>query len=68
MTVKRTEINECYMCKYRQTIPGDAHTQCTKPDLKMTGNSHGISNGWFWYPINFDPIWKTKLCSNFEEK
>jgi len=34
----------------------------------MTGNPKGIQNGWFSYPHNFDPIWRTKECSNFEEK
>lgn len=33
----------------------------------MTGNRHGIRNGWFFYPMVFDPGWKTKLCSNYKE-
>ena len=57
---------ECYDCKHRRSIPGDAHSNCSKPDRNMTGNPHGIKNGWFFYPFNFDPVWKTKLCSNFE--
>jgi len=32
----------------------------------MTGNAHGVKNGWFIYPLLFDPIWKTKECDNFE--
>ena len=59
-------MGECYNCKNRREIPGDCHTRCAKPDKAMTGNPHGIRNGWFMYPFNFDPIWKTKLCSNFE--
>lgn len=58
----------CYECKNRQTIPGDCHTQCAKPDPDMTGNEIGKKRGWFYYPFNFDPIWKTKECSNFESK
>jgi hypothetical protein len=38
------------------------------PDPDMTGSVHGIINGWFLYPISFDPIWKTKDCNNFEER
>ena len=58
----------CYDCKSRRTISGDCHTQCIKPDPGMTGNEHGKEHGWFMYPFNFDPIWKTKECANFEAK
>lgn len=61
-------MNECHRCIHKRSIPGDFHIQCVKPDSKMRGNIHGIKNGWFWYPVNFDPIWATKECSNFEEK
>ena len=59
-------MNECYSCTHRRTIPGDCHINCVKPDAKMTGNEHGIKNGWFMYPFNFDPCWKTRDCRNFE--
>lgn len=58
----------CYECKHRGTVPGDCHSTCRKPDLNMTGHEHGIKNGWFFYPINFDPVWRTKECDNFEPK
>ncbi len=61
-------MGECYKCKHRRAIPGDCHTQCAKPDKFMTGDEHGKRSGWFMYPLNFDPVWKTKLCSNFEAK
>lgn len=32
----------------------------------MEGHPHGIKNGWFFYPILFDPVWKTKECGNYE--
>jgi len=35
-------------------------------DPKMTGDPHAKAKGWFFYPGCFDPIWKTRLCSNFE--
>jgi len=31
----------------------------------VTGNHHGIKNGWFSWPMNFDPIW-LQTCSGFE--
>ena len=66
MTTERTIMDECYKCIHRRAIPGDCHTCCAKPDAAMTGNKHGIREGWFMYPINFDPTWKAKMCGNFE--
>ena len=60
--------NECYECRHRRNNPGDAHISCEKPDPEMLGNSHGVKNGWFFYPFNFDPVWKRKQCQNFERK
>jgi len=59
---------ECLNCLYKRNLPFDAHIACDNPDPNMRGTSHGISNGWFIYPINFDPIWKAKRCDNFEPK
>ena len=61
-----TMSNECYYCKHKEEVPGDAHIKCGKPDSKMSGNPHGIKNGWFFYPMVFDPVWKEKKCDNFE--
>lgn len=63
-----TAKDKCQNCKNKRPIPGDCHIGCVKPDLDMTGSKHGISNGWFFYPFNFDPIWMTKECSNYEPK
>ena len=59
---------DCYKCQHRAGIPGDYHSRCLKPDEKMEGSPHGIENGWFCYPYNFDPIWMKKECSNYEPK
>ncbi len=68
MADELTKINECFQCARRRNIPGDAHIRCVKPDPEMTGDPHGIKKGWFWYPLNFDPNWKTKMCNNFKQK
>ena len=57
--------NRCWECLWHYTIPHNAHVGCSKPDPDMTGNEHGIKNGWFNYPYCFDPIWMTKVCPNF---
>lgn len=64
----RKAKEECRMCAHRRAVPGNAHIQCANPDPAMTGHEHGIYNGWFAYPLLFDPVWKTKLCANFTNK
>ena len=55
---------DCYECQHRNNIPGNAHSSCANPFAKVTGNEHGIINGWFYWPWNFDPIWLTS-CTAF---
>jgi len=59
-------MNECYLCTHSRNVPGTTHIACEKPDPQMTGDQHGIRNGWFVYPLLFDPVWKTRVCSNFQ--
>lgn len=33
--------------------------------MNVTGNRHGIINGWFMWPMNFDPTW-LESCDGFE--
>ena len=61
-------INNCYECKHRRDVPGNCHIECTKPDPNMKGDPHGIRNGWFFYPMLFDPLWCETKCANFEAK
>jgi len=58
--------NACYHCKYRSNIPGDAHSACINPLAYAIGDEHGIKNGWFLHPYNFDPIWLC-YCDGFEK-
>lgn len=87
----------CYDCKYRRNLAGNAHSKCAHPEsvsedalgelmailasvqrvspvtttgakiLNIKGSSHGIRNGWFNWPFNFDPIW-LESCSGFTPK
>ena len=65
--IKRHPSTECFSCCFRQNIPGDAHSRCSNPDPNMEGDRHGIINGWFSYPYNFDPVWKAVLCANYKK-
>lgn len=42
--------------------PGRAALQ-----LKIRGNDYGIRNGWFVWPVNFDPTW-LESCEGFTLK
>lgn len=65
MSAVRDLKNECYQCVSHKKVPGNCHIGCGNPDPNMQGDPHGVRNGWFFYPILFDPTWKAKLCSNF---
>lgn len=56
---------DCYQCANRRSIPGDAHSRCLAFNAKVEGHSHGIRNGWFMWPFNFDPVWLIS-CDSFE--
>jgi len=68
MSEARTMHNECWSCIHRRKVPGNAHIRCAKPDPGMPGDRHGVRNGWFYYPVLFDPVWKMALCRNYEEE
>ena len=57
----------CYECIHQRTLPGDAHSQCANRKAEVRGNPHGIKNGWFMWPYNFDPVW-LESCNGFTQK
>lgn len=61
------ETPNCYDCKFRGTIPGDAHTRCLNEKAHVTGDAYGKRSGWFFWPFNFDPTW-LETCDGFEAK
>lgn len=70
MSNKGTTI-KCYDgCAYRGGIPGNCHTRClfdwAKSKLPLPkGNEHGIRNGWYMFPLNFDPVWMEEECKAY---
>jgi len=60
------ETKKCYACIHRLEIPGDAHSRCNNIKAKVEGHPHGIRNGWFIWPINFDPTWLVS-CDGFSD-
>ena len=58
--------NNCFECLGKESIPGNCHIMCVTPDPDMRGDEHGIREGWFMYPLVFDPTWMTRKCKNFK--
>ena len=63
----------CYDCIHKGSIPGDAHIRCkfnwSASDKKPPkADPHGRVNGWYYFPINFDPAWQQEECSAFQSK
>jgi hypothetical protein len=58
--------NKCYGCAYRAEIPGNAHSRCHNKEAVVAGDAHGIKNGWFVWPYNFDPTWLIE-CDGWAE-
>lgn len=70
--MEKAEKNEakkpnCYDCVHRRGLAGDCHSRCANRSASVVGNRHGERNGWFYWPINFDPIW-LESCTGFEAK
>lgn len=56
----------CYKCVHRGEIPGNAHSSCNNHKAGAKGNPHGIKSGWFYWPLNFDPVWLLS-CEGFSD-
>ena len=62
---------DCYECKHRRGLVGDAHSRCSigksAKELGIKGHAVGINGGWFCWPMNYDPTWLL-ACNGFESK
>jgi hypothetical protein len=97
MSNTQNEKPNCYECKHRGSVAGDAHSCCRHPEVSkvvdvsmgmfgialmysnpnkinvlaqkmdITAEPHGIQNGWFVWPFNFDPTW-LHSCNGFDKK
>lgn len=56
----------CYSCIHRRDLIGNCHSSCSNHKANVSANRHGINNGWFQWPLNFDPTWLT-ACDGYEE-
>ena len=58
---------DCYKCEHRYNTPGDCHSACKNWKAKVRGAIHGVRNGWFMWPFNFDSVW-LESCDGFKAK
>lgn len=72
------EKPNCYDCKHRGELDYSCHSACLHPlakanpkhsraQLNVVGSDHGIRNGWFTWPWDFDPVW-LEHCDGFAPK
>ena len=71
--IQRKGFDQCYDCAYRGTIPGNAHSKCLfdfkKARIDMpAGDPYGIKQGWYIFPLNYDPVWMDTDCGGFAEQ
>ena len=59
-------MKKCYDCVHRLEIPGNAHSRCNNVIAKVKGHEQGIMNGWFMWPINYDPVWLLE-CDGYSD-
>lgn len=68
---------QCETCVYRRPVPGNAHIECVfnwtraltekKVTMIPLGHTHGIKQGWYMFPILFDPVWTVIKCQAFSK-
>lgn len=64
------EKKSCYNCVYKGSVAGSAHISCgynfTKAGKPFPeGDEHGVKNGWYIFPVCYDPVWMIDKCEGF---
>ena len=67
---KDNKCGICRQCAYKSNIVGNTHISSNLDWGKSkyqapTGNPHAIRNGWYIFPVNFDPTWQEEPCKEF---
>ena len=65
--------DRCYSCGYKQNVPGNAHIRCAFAWAKSNltpppGSAYGVSQGWYIFPLLFDPTWMLEPCGAWAEE
>ena len=56
----------CKNCVFGKAVEGSSHhMSCRRFGVNIAGvNEHGVKNGWFMFPIDYDVIW-AETCDGF---
>ena len=66
--------SNCYTCQFRAGAFGSAHSRCVfrwhdqKEFEAPKGDLYGIASGWWYFPLNYDPVWMITECEAHVEK
>ena len=58
---------DCFKCDFKRAVPGNCHIECKNLGALVVGDRRGIKNGWFFWPLLFDPTWLVS-CNGFKER
>jgi len=59
--------NMCHECINKKKLPGSLQIACECLTAQVFGDEHGIKEGYFDWPVSFDPFW-LDYCDSFVEK
>lgn len=72
--MEKNEEKTCFNCAYCREVPGSAHKACAfnwRKNVETVSppipRRHGVVNGWYFFPVNFDPSWQINPCEAFAE-
>jgi len=59
--------SQCWRCAYKAAVPGSCHIRCVYNWAKSEhrpprGKEYGIDSGWYYFPLNYDPVWMIDGC------
>ena len=57
----------CRECQHHRTSGEFGQIGCANPPNEMCCGKHATEQGWFHFPLMFDPIWGMSNCPNFTE-
>ncbi len=65
--------NACSGCAYARSNPGTAHIRCTfdwigTKTQPPKGDPGGFRNGWWNFPLVYDPTWMISLCPSVSKE
>lgn len=76
MSLPKTNCHKCVHSRSNSFI-NSAHIHCDlywryykkrKSEHPQSSNEYAITNGWWDFPYDYDPVWMQDECKHFEKK